>query len=169
MQSCNTKTYNNTTEHTHLQSGDTQHGACCVFSHCFHTACCIDHGRNSSIHNNVTDGTGKSCNFFFFLCHTNGNTHCKEQSQVIEYSTAALVHDIQNGINKSTFMNDAGQVVGFQHGCIGKGTADTQQKTCNGKQSDGEHEGTANTLQNTEKFVFHNFSSFCLTCTLGIC
>ena len=160
MQSRHAQAHDDAAEHAHLQGGDPQHGSGGVVGHSFHTAVGVDHGADGGVHDQVGNGAGQGSDFLFLLGHTDGHAHGKEQSQVVEHSTAALVHDVQNGVDHRAGMDDAGQAVGFQHGLVGERTADAQQQTCHREQSDGQHKRTPDTLQNAKDLIFHLGSSF---------
>ena len=155
MQSSNAQTDDNTAEHAHLQSGNAQSRGGRVSCHGFHASVGIDHGTDGSVHNQIANGTGQSSNFLFFLCHADGNTHGKQQSQISKNCVTTLVHDVQDGMQNGTGIDYGSQAIGFQHGGIGERRTYTQQKTCNRQQCDGQHKGAANTLQNAKNFIFH--------------
>ena len=144
----------------HLKGGDAQHGGGGVGRHGLHAAVGVDQGRDGGVHNQVGDGAGEGGHLFFLLGHADGHAHGKQQGQVVEDGAAALVHDVQHGIDDAALIDDAGQAVGLQHGGVGEGAANAQQKAGHRQQGDGEHKGAAHTLQNAEDLVFHNDSSF---------
>ena len=100
MKSCNTKSYDDTSEHTHLKCIDTNDACNCSLKYAFsystvnnHT-CDVEHSFNSNVHYEESDHSCKSCNFLFLLCHTDGNTYCKDKRKVTEDGTSDRIHDV---------------------------------------------------------------------------
>ena len=141
-----TQAHDDAAEDTHLQGGDAQHRGGGVGRHGVHAACGIDHGADGGVHHQVGDGARQGRHFLFLFGHADGHAHGKQQGQVVEDGAAALVHDVQHGVDEGAGMDDPGEAIGLQHGFVGEGTADAQQQTRNGQQGDGQHEGAANTL-----------------------
>src|SRR5699024_5343675 len=63
-------------------------------------------------------------------------------------------------VQNRSFSQNVLQSVSLNHGRIGKGTSDSQQQSRYGKNCDGKHETSADSLQYSENLVFHCFSSF---------
>ena len=82
----------------------------------------------------------------FLLRHADGDPHRKQQRQVVKHRTAGFAHNIQQRIQNAAFGDDVLQVIGFDGGGIGKGTADSKQQTCNGQQGYGQHKGSPHPL-----------------------
>ena len=155
VQHSHAQAHDDATEDTHLQRGDTQRRGGGVGRHGFHAAAGGNHGADGGVHDQVADGTGKRGNLLLLLGHADGNAHSEQQGQVGENRVAALVHDIQNGVDQAAGIDDAGQTVSLQHGGVGEGAADTQQQAGHGQQRDGQHKGPAHALENAKDFVFH--------------
>ena len=133
-------------EHAHLQGGDAQTGGGGVGRHRFHAARRADHCADGGVHDEVGDRAREGSDLFFLFRHADRDAHREEQSEVAEYHVAALVHDVQNGVKDAARVDHAGQVIGLQHGLVGKGAADPQQQPRHREQRDGEHEGPTHTL-----------------------
>ena len=142
-------------EHAHLQGGDAQHGGGGVDGHGLHAALRGNHGADGGVHHEVGDGAGQRGHFLFLFGHADGNAHGEQQGQVAEDGAAALVHDVQHGVDGRALVDDAVKAVGLQHGGVGEGAADTQQQTRHRQQSDGQHKGPPHALQHAENLVFH--------------
>ena len=145
----------NTAEHAHLQCGDTQHRGGGVGCHCFYAALGRDQSTDRGVHDQIGDRTGKSSDFLFFFRHANGNTHGKQQCQIVKDGTSRLAHDVQNGVEQSALIDDVSQMIGFNCSGICKGTSQTQQKPRHRQQCNGKHEGASHSLQYAENLVFH--------------
>ena len=152
------QTDDDTAKDAHLEGGDAQHRGGGVGSHGLDAAGGIDHGADGGVHDQVGDGAGQGGHFLFLLGHADGDAHGEQQGQVVKDRAAALVHDVEDGVDDGAGVDDAGQTVGLQHRLVGEGTADAQQQARNGQQGDGQHEGTADTLQHAENFVFHGMT-----------
>ena len=131
MQCRNTKTYNNTTENTHLQSWYSKCGCCRVGGHCLHTATCGNKGADGSIHNKVGDSTRKCSYLFFSFCHTYGNTHCEKKCKVVKNHATRFTHNVKNCVEKSTFSDDVCQAVRFKRSGVSERTAYAEKKSGN--------------------------------------
>ena len=137
MQCGHTQAHDDTAEHTHLQGGDAQAGGGGVGGHGFHTAVGVDHGADGGVHHQVGNGAGQGGHFLFLLGHADGNAHGKQQRQIGEHHIAALVHNIQNGIQQGAGINDSREAIGLQHCRVGEGTADAQQQARHRQQCNG--------------------------------
>ena len=115
--------HNDAAEHAHLEGGDAQHGGGRVGRHGLHAASGSDHGGDGGVHHQIADGAGQGGYLFLLFGHTDGHAHSEQKGQVVEYSTAALVHDVQNRVNHAALIDHAGETVGFQHGLIGERAA----------------------------------------------
>ena len=102
MKCRNPKAYDNTAKYTHLQrqnpayrsNGSFQYICCNLPIYC-DLVIYYQHTIDGYVHNEVSDQCGKSCYLFLFFCHTDGNSYCKDQGQVIKYRTSDFVHDDQ--------------------------------------------------------------------------
>ena len=159
MQSRHAQTNDNTAEHTHLQSGNAKHTGGRVGGHCLHAATGGNHSGNGGVHHQIGNRTGQCRNILFPFCHTNGNAHGKQQRKVVKNRTAALVHNIQQCINRTARINDSGEMVCRQHGFVGERTSDAQQQTRDRQQCNGKHKRTSHALQYAENLIFHVVSS----------
>ena len=115
MQSCNTKTNDDTTEYTHLQSVDTLTCSNCAIQK-LTCACasCIDatsqsqHSLDCDIHYEVSNHSGQSCYFLLLLSHTNCNADSEDQSHswvviaTFILTVALWLTDRFTGINANT-------------------------------------------------------------------
>ena len=155
VQRSHAQAHDDAAEDAHLQGGDAQGGGGGIGGHGGHAAAGVDHGADGGVHDQVADGTGQSGDLLLLLGHADGNAHGEQQGQVGEDRVAALVHDVENGVDQAAGVDDAGQAVSLEHGGVGEGAADAQQQTGHGQQGDGQHKGTAHTLQNAKDFVFH--------------
>ena len=155
------KADHDTAEHAHLQRGDAQHGSSGVGGHGLHAAARGNHGGDGGVHDEIGNRAGEGRHVLFPFCHADGHAHGEQQSQVIEDRAAALVHDVQERINRAARIDDAGEVVGLQHGLVGEGTADAQQQSGDREQRYGQHKRTAHPLQDAKDLVFHFVSSLC--------
>lgn len=64
---------------------------------------------------------------FFTLCHADGNTDGKNQGEVGKHNVAAAVEYLQDSVDGRARSHDTHEVVGFEHGFVGKRPADTQK------------------------------------------
>ena len=160
MQCCNTKSYNNTAKYTHLKRCDSTNRCRCSAEHILGATINVDQCTDGCMHNKKCNRCCKCCNVFFFLCHTNGNTHGKNNRQIGKYNVTGTTHNLKYRVQDCTRSHDSCQPISIQHGLVCERTADSEQKSCYRQYSDGKHKRSSYTLKDTKNFVFHSFFSF---------
>ena len=156
MQCRNTKTNDDTAKYTHLKGCDTTYICNRTGQHCVRTALDVDQCPNGSMHDEKCNNSCQRCYFFFLFRHTDCYTHCKYNRQIRKNNVTGSVHNLQDLIQYGSRSHNAQQTVSFQHCFVRKRSADSQQQTCDRQNSDRQHKGTANPLQNSKNFVFHS-------------
>ena len=62
----------------------------------------------------------KGGNLLLRLGHTDGNTHCKYDGQIVKYNASSLTHDYQQGVQNGPISQNPAQSIGG-NGCgVGK-------------------------------------------------
>ena len=125
MQRSSTQTNQNTTEYAHLQGFDAKYTCCCT-RQIWGTEC-TNHCTDCGMHNKKCDCSRKCGNFFFLLCHANGNTHCKNKRQILKYNRTCGIEYLKNGIDKGAGAHNRHETIGLQHGFVGKRTANAEE------------------------------------------
>ena len=161
------ESHNNTAEHAHLQrlnSADAGNGTVQnVFCDCSvsqNISLKNKHGIHRYVHYKKRNHCCQRCNFFLLLRHTDRHTYGKDQRQVIENRASGLAHNCEQCVENRSFSQNRLQPVSLNHGCIGKRASHSEQESRYRKDCDRKHKTASNSLQYSENFVFHFFSSF---------
>ena len=167
MQRRNAKSDDDTAEHTHLQCLDTAHTRHRSVQHVLRDRSVRkdislkhEHGVDGDVHNEEGDHCRKGSYFLLFLRHSDGNSHREDQRQVVEDNTSRFAHDREQSVKYCAVSENGLKPVCLDHCRIGKRASDSEQKSCHRKDRDGKHKASSDSLQYSENFVFHLFSSF---------
>ena len=161
VQICNTDADNDTAEDAHLQ-GFNAAGRCNrTFEHEIRRlaiddhAVNLQHGIDCSVHDEERDHRRECSNFFFCLCHANGDTDRKDNRQITEDRVARTRHDSQQRIEHRTLTDDCTKSIRFNRRYIRKRRADTEQDASDRQDGNRQHETSPDALKNAENLIFH--------------
>lgn len=128
--------------------------------HIFRPAVDVNQRSDRGVHNKKRHHRRQSGHIFFLSGHTDGNAHGKNNGQIGKDDIARFAHDFENTVKYGSRLHHVQKAIGLQHGLVGKGTADSQQKSCYRENRNREHERSSHILQHTKNFVFHISSPF---------
>src|SRR5699024_2936150 len=123
VESCHSKPDYDTAKHTHLQRLDSADRRNCSSKHILRNGPIPkdiplkhEHRIDGYMHNKKGNHCRQSSHFFFFFCHSNGNSHRKNERQIIKNNASCLAHDRKQCVKYSTFPENRLKSVCLDHG-----------------------------------------------------
>ena len=94
VQGSDAKSDNDTAKYTHLKRSDSDNRCRRAFQHGFRSPMVYDHRADRRMHNKKCNCRRQCRNFFFFLCHSDGYAHGKNNRQVPKYNIPGRTHHL---------------------------------------------------------------------------
>ena len=126
VESCHSKSYEHTSEHSHLKRCNSTYRCCRSIQQGLCSAANLNHRTNGCMHDEESDNSRKSSNFLLFLRHTNRHTHGKYNRKIRKNNISRILHNQKNGVKYGSLTQDSVQSICCEHRCVTEGTTDSQ-------------------------------------------